>query len=152
MSVRFETIQDKDLLFTVWSTYTVNYLKWVYFIILSDSINDALFHGILSHPFYAFNFFLNSTKALLPPGSLLWLQFDILLKWRKVKVKFQSCPTLCDPMDCSLQGSSIHGVFQGRVLEWVAISFSRGSSWPRDQTRVSLTVDRCFYHLRHLWS
>ena len=40
----------------------------------------------------------------------------------------QSCPTLCDPMDCSPPGSSIHGIFQARVLEWVAISFSRGSS------------------------
>ena len=37
----------------------------------------------------------------------------------------QSCPTLCDPMDCSLSGSSIHGIFQARVLEWIAISFSR---------------------------
>ena len=42
------------------------------------------------------------------------------------------CPTFCDPMDCSLPGSSIHGIFQARVLEWVAISFSRGSSQPRD--------------------
>ena len=40
-------------------------------------------------------------------------------------------------MDCSLQGSSVHGIFQARVLEWVAISFSRESSWPRDQTKVS---------------
>ena len=40
----------------------------------------------------------------------------------------QSCPTLCDPMDCSLPGSSIHRIFQAKVLEWVAISFSRGSS------------------------
>ena len=44
----------------------------------------------------------------------------------------QSCPTLCDPMDCSLPDSSIHGIFQARILEWVAISFSRGSSLPRD--------------------
>ena len=49
----------------------------------------------------------------------------------------QSCPTLCDPMDCSLPGSSLHGILQARVLEWVAISSSRGSSQPRDQTRVS---------------
>ena len=40
----------------------------------------------------------------------------------------QSGPTLCDPMDCSLSGSSIHGIFQARVLEWIALSFSRGSS------------------------
>ena len=43
----------------------------------------------------------------------------------------QSCPTLCDPMDCSLPGSSVHGILRARVLEWVAISFSRGSSQPR---------------------
>ena len=49
----------------------------------------------------------------------------------------QSCPTLCDPMDCSLPGFSLHGIFQARVLEWVAISFSSGSSWPRDRTQVS---------------
>ena len=48
----------------------------------------------------------------------------------------QSCPTLCDPMDCSLPGSSIHGILQARILEWVAISFSRGSSQPRDRTQV----------------
>ena len=44
----------------------------------------------------------------------------------------QSCPTLCDPVDCSLPGSSVYEIFQARVLEWVAISFSRGSSQPRD--------------------
>ena len=44
----------------------------------------------------------------------------------------QSCPTLCDPVDCSLLGSSVHGILQARILEWVAISFSRGSSRPRD--------------------
>ena len=49
----------------------------------------------------------------------------------------QSYPALCNPMDCSLPGSSLHGILQARVLEWVAISFSRGSSRPRDQTRVS---------------
>ena len=44
----------------------------------------------------------------------------------------QSCLTLCDPMDCSLSGSSIHGILQARILEWIAIPFSRGSSQPRD--------------------
>ena len=45
----------------------------------------------------------------------------------------QSCPTLWDPMDCSPPGSSVHGILQARILEWVAISSSRGSSPPRDQ-------------------
>ena len=47
-------------------------------------------------------------------------------------------------MDCSLPVSSVHGIFQARILEWVAISFSRGSSWPRDWTGVSHIVGRCF--------
>ena len=56
----------------------------------------------------------------------------------------QSCPTLCESMNCSLPGPSVHGIFQVRVLEWVAISFSRGSSWPRDRTPVSHIADRRF--------
>ena len=49
----------------------------------------------------------------------------------------QSCLTLCDPMNCSLPGFSGHGILQARILEWVAISYSKRSSWPRDQTCVS---------------
>ena len=60
----------------------------------------------------------------------------------------QSCPTLCDPMDCSLPASSLHGILQARVLEWIAISFSRGSTWPRDWTRVSHIPGRHF----NLWA
>ena len=64
----------------------------------------------------------------------------------------QSCLTLCSPMDCSSPGSSVHGIFQERILEWVAISFSRGSSWPRDCTRVSCvswTCTQVHYQLSH---
>ena len=68
---------------------------------------------------------------------------------KEVKVKSeievtQSCPTLCDPMDHNLPGSSIHGILQARILEWVAISFSRGSSPPRDRAQVSRTAGRLF--------
>ena len=56
----------------------------------------------------------------------------------------QSCPTLCDPVDCSPPGSSVHEIFQARILEWVAISFSKGSSQSRDRTRVSCTAGRFF--------
>ena len=56
----------------------------------------------------------------------------------------QSCLTLCDPMDCSQPGSSVHGILQARILEWVAISFSRGSSQPRGWTQVSCIADRRF--------
>ena len=68
---------------------------------------------------------------------------ELVWKWKKVYVS-QSCQTPYDPMDYSLPGSSVHGILQARILERVAISFSRGSSWPRDQTQVSCIADRFF--------
>ena len=65
---------------------------------------------------------LNITKAI----------YDKPTKGKKGKALAQSCPTLCDPVDCSLPGSSVCGILPARVLEWVAISFSRRSSQPRD--------------------
>ena len=73
--------------------------------------------------------------------TLTWIHPSLLCKWSEVA---QSCPTLWDPMDCSLPGSSVHGIFQAIVLEWNAISFSSGSSQPRDWTWVSRIVDRRF--------
>ena len=68
------------------------------------------------------------------------------LKNRKEKESevAQSCPSLCNPMGCSLPGSSIHEILQAGKLEWVAISFSRRSSQPRDRTQVSHIVGRRF--------
>ena len=74
---------------------------------------------------------------LAPPLPRAW-------KW-KVKVKVaHSCPTLCDPMDCSLPGSSVHGILQARILEWVAFPSSRWSSQPRDGIQVSHTAGGFF--------
>ena len=56
----------------------------------------------------------------------------------------KSCPTLPTPMDCNLPGSSVHGILQARMLEWVAISFSRGSSLPKNWTQVSCIAGRWF--------
>ena len=64
-----------------------------------------------------------------------------LIDWVLV---IQSCPTLCNPVDCSQPASSDRGILQARILEWVAIPFSRGSSQPRDQTRVSCIASRFF--------
>ena len=76
-----------------------------------------------------------------------WLSHvQFVLEWSEVA---QSCPTLCDPMDCSLLGFSVHWIFQARVLEWVAISFSRRSSQLRDWTPVSCIVGRRCYRLSH---
>ena len=74
--------------------------------------------------------------------TVLLHSFCILVR-KKVK-SLKSCLTLCDPMDCSLSGFYVHGIFQARILGWFAISFSRRSSWPRDWTRISLSVSRCF--------
>ena len=65
-----------------------------------------------------------------------------------MKVKSLSPVWLCDPVDCSPPGSSIHGILQASILEWVAISFSRGPFQPRDQTQVSDIAGRCF----NLWA
>ena len=61
----------------------------------------------------------------------------------------KSCLTLCDPKDCSPPDSSVHGILQARILEWVAMPSSRGSSQPRDQTHVSC-IECGFLPLSHL--
>ena len=92
------------------------------------------------------------------PSGKRWPQFirtqkivSVILGWigynymyMKVKVLVtQSCQTLGNPMDCSLPGSSVHGILQARILEWVAISFFSGPSWPRDRIRVSCRQPDC---------
>ena len=80
-------------------------------------------------------FFLERRK-----GWILGVPF-----YEKVKVLVaQSCPILCDPTDCSPPGSSVHEILQARIVEWVAISFSRDSSQLKDQTWVSHTTGRFF--------
>ena len=67
--------------------------------------------------------------------------------YKSVAVKVlvaQSCPTLCDPMDCIPPGSSVHGILQARIPEWVAILFSKESFQPRDRTQVSYIAGRFF--------
>ena len=83
------------------------------------------------------------------PYVYLWLiHVDV---WQKptqyckaVVLSHFSCFRPCNPMDCRLPGSSVHGILQARILEWVAISFSRGPSWPRDRTQVFCIAGRFF--------
>ena len=83
------------------------------------------------------------STELLTPGYLRIHEYLQLSEKEKVLVA-QLCPTLCNPMDCSLPGPSVHGILQARILEWVAISFSRGSYRSRDWTRVSCIGGRFF--------
>ena len=61
-----------------------------------------------------------------------------------INIFTQLCPTLCNPMNCSPSSSSLQGILQARILEWVVISFSRASSWPRDWNQVSFIASRFF--------
>ena len=81
--------------------------------------------------------------TLLARAAETGTQFEV--KWSEVA---QSCLTLCESVECSSPGSSIHGILQPRILEWVPISFSRGSSRPRDRTQVSCIAGRRF----NLWA
>ena len=70
---------------------------------------------------------------------------------KKVKVKvLVSRVQLCNPMDYCSPGSSVHGILQARIREWIAIPLSRGSFWPRDQTQISWIAGRFFTVLSHL--
>ena len=108
-------------------------------------------------------------RGCVKRGTLLhcWWEFKLVqplwqMVWRFLKIKIelpcvcvcararacakllQSCPTLWDPVDYTLPGSSAHGVLQTRILEWISIAYSRGSSQPRDQTWVSCISGRFF--------
>ena len=86
------------------------------------------------------------STILIPLSMGISFQFSTLRnKLPKEREIAQLCLTLCNPMDCSLPVSFIYGIFQARILEWVAMSFSRGSSWPRDQTWVSHIAGRLYY-------
>ena len=63
----------------------------------------------------------------------------------------QSCPALCNSKDCSPQGSSVHGILQAKILEWVTMFSSSGSFWPGDRT-LTCTGRKALYHWRHLGS
>ena len=73
----------------------------------------------------------DSDAKLILHSSGLFIQTNVKV------LAIQSCLTLCDSTDCSLPGSSVHGILQARIQEWIAIPFSRGSSLPRDQTLLS---------------
>ena len=88
-----------------------------------------------------FKSWFHISRAFSYPKDYISRSTDIYTLARSVA---QSCPTLWDPMDCSPPGFSVHGIFQARVLEWVAISFSTGSSQPRDRTWVSCIAGRHF--------
>ena len=97
------------------------------------TLHSFLFASSVDHNFLILSFFF--------PRASNWLRFCIpcIMCPSRAMLCFvtQSCPVLCNIMDCSPPGSSVHGIFQPRILEWVARPSSRGSSQPKDRTQVS---------------
>ena len=89
----------------------------------------------------SFNLYLLILRCFETFKKLHQLNIYMWLYWYSVT---KSCLTLCDPTDYSLPSSSDHGISQTRILEWFAISFSRGSSWPKDWTHIFLLAGRVF--------
>ena len=150
-----------------WSRSVVSDSLWPHGLYLPGSSIHGIFQARLLH-WVAISFSRGSFQPRdgTPVSCIAGRLFTIwatggLLKWKwshSAHVKSesevaQSCPTLCDPMDCSPPGSSVHGILQARILEWVAISFSRGSSWSRDRTQVSrITGRHLAQRLKHIVS
>ena len=135
----------------VFSNESALCIRWPKYWSFSYNISPSNEHpGLISFRIDRFDLLAvqETLKTLLQyhssKASILWYSAFFIVELshpyttagKTVKVKVKSCPTLCDPVDCNPPGSSIHGILQARILEWVAISFSRGSSQPRDQSGV----------------
>ena len=133
-------------------------LGWTGWISLQSKGLSRVFSNttVLKNQFFALSFYHSPSLTSIhdhqknhsfDQTELCW-QSNVSAFQYAISVQFssfaQSCQTLCDSMDCSIPGSSVHGIFQAIGLEWIAISFSRGSSQPRDRTLVSRIVDRGF--------
>ena len=102
-----------------------------------DLLDPGIKPTSLLLPALAGGFFTTSTSPRKPRNVKGFAQVPELVTALESESEVaQSSPTLCDSIDCSLPGSFVHGIFQAIVLEWIAMPFSRGSSWPRNQTHI----------------
>ena len=115
------------------SSFLLGIHTFVHYICISISAFNRIIYTILLDSTYIKILYINATGVFKSgggnPDSILHLHQICTIKYEYEVA--QLCLTLCNPIDCSLPGSSVHGIFQARILEWVAISFSRESSRPR---------------------
>ena len=146
-------------LFLVTTGLQVPFL-WTKSLVWNPSMLKKLLHcwGTGLGCFQFKNVFLKRQQSNLKLGlpvlfCFLSRLFIFALSWKCVCSVTQSCPSLCTPLGCSPPVSSVHGISQARILKWIAISSSRGSSWPRDWTWVSCVscIGRRILHHWAIW-
>ena len=132
-----------------WSVVKLRVKYWPFDFIISTVNHSHHFERywlilILTENLWNWFYFITTSQAkkLAQRGSGTFQVYS-QTQSEKVKVKSLSCVRLCNPINCSLPGFSVHGILQARILEWVAIYFSRGSSWPKNRTQVSCIAGRC---------
>ena len=103
--------------------------------------NKRTCHPVILQPAPQNKFLCQAKNVLMNYPSFPFLGF-----WFVALLVTKLCLTLCDPMDFSPPASSVHGILQARILQWVAMPFSRGSSWPRDWTHVFCIGRWVLYH------
>ena len=122
--------------------------------------HEVQIHVVQGSIVYIMEYYSFTNKKEILPFETTWMNLEVIMvneinqtekdKYYMISLicakSFQLCLTLCDPMDCSLVGLSVHGIFQARILEWVAMLSFRGSSQPRDRTHVSCIVRQVLYH------
>ena len=113
-------------------------LNWLLTIVTNCTLQTHDIYFITGNVYLLTSFTQTSPSASGNHQSVLYIHAAAAAK------SLQSCPTLSDPMDYSPPGSYVHGILQARILEWVFIAFSRGSSWPRDWTYVSCIAGSFF--------
>ena len=139
--------------FSVLKSYSFTW-RWMVCLTSKTHLRLSISHHWLIHGFDSGSdllmglIFIFSPTICSPLNTEMALRtvqlIPVLVHWCSLMLVAQSYLTLCDPMDCSLPGSPVHGILQARILEWVAIPFSRGSSWLRDLTQVSCIAGRFF--------
>ena len=122
----------------------------------SGGVYDGFFSSSMSSALVAGGFFCFHCRQLLEIAfmsqhflSSFVLQMELVIMGCVSDMHAQSlqlCPTLCHPVDCSSPGSSVHGISQAKILEWVVIPFCTESSWQRDQTCISCISRQILYH------
>ena len=136
-SLRLHTLVD--LCAFAWSSF------W-WMLLPPKSAWEIIVTYLVSHLWHLDSHIQDGSLPLLFSQNILFLLFILLPLYLGLVAK--SCPTLCDPMDCSLPDSSVHGILQARILDWVAISSSRGSSRSRNRTQVHCIAGRLYLTLQ----